>query len=254
MDKAARVHGRPIGVHFILHAHLYHLSSLALFILCYTNYTVPGHVTLWVHCQTSEGKYFWTESFCPNNIYKCWSQRQGANMDNATWRSYFQASPLLQMALWSLCTVCQSAINPFQVHNHLLFCSSIRYIRVQRQCCPSCALMAPFNVPGYNSGGDGGLWFYHLFCVNWRIPTFKGNTRGSFLSFCKWLCVQVPGHKLALACRKTSRSVGNDQKFRTSQSGAAAADDGRDMGQLQLWSFSTCTFNCSAFAQRAAHR
>ena len=171
VDKAARVHGRPIGVHFILHAHLYHLSSLALFILCYTNYTVPVHVTLWVHCQMSEGKYFWTESFCPNNIYKCWSQRQGANMDNATWRSYFQASPLLQMALWSLCTVCQSAINPFQVHNHLLFCSSIRYIRVQRQCCPSCALMAPFNVPGYNSGGDGGLWFYHLFCVNWRIPT-----------------------------------------------------------------------------------
>ena len=85
VDKAARVHGRPIGVHFILHAHLYHLSSLALFILCYTNYTaVPVHVTLWVHCQMSEGKYFWTESFCPNNIYKCWSQRQGANMDNAT--------------------------------------------------------------------------------------------------------------------------------------------------------------------------
>ena len=55
---------------------------------------------------------------------------------------------------------------------------------------------------------------------------------GSFLSFCKWLGTQVPGHKLALACRKTSRSVGNDQKFRTSQSGAAAADDVRDMGQV----------------------
>ena len=29
-------------------------------------------------------KYFWTESFCPNNSYKCRSQRRGANMDNTT--------------------------------------------------------------------------------------------------------------------------------------------------------------------------
>ena len=42
------------------------------------------------------------------------------------------------------------------------------------------------------------------------------------------------GHKLALslACGKTSRSGGNEfENLRTSQSGAAAADDVRDMGQ-----------------------
>ena len=49
--------------------------------------TIVDHVTLGSiveHLRARGDKYFWTESFCPHNISKCWLQRRGANMDNTT--------------------------------------------------------------------------------------------------------------------------------------------------------------------------
>ena len=73
-------------------------------------------------------KYFWTESFCPNNIYKCWSQRWGANMDNSTWRSYFQASPLPQMTLASTAGVLRAGDEPFLTQSLASALSAVTYV------------------------------------------------------------------------------------------------------------------------------
>ena len=97
-------------------------------------YSVKHILTLWwfmshlgplsnVRGQGGRGtNIFGPNLFVPTKIiYKCWSQRRGANMDNTTWRSYFQAGTLPPCCRWlsllqlvySVLALAASDVEPF---------------------------------------------------------------------------------------------------------------------------------------------